>query len=99
MYITIRKEFFKEFFINNGTEYACAVDMNNIKVHKKFDSAMKYHQKFFEEFRNKYGEFITNSPRIIWEGKNMITTEFVTMRGNGTVYRTLLITTKKNYED
>ena len=68
MYITIRKEFFD----NNGTEYACAVDMNNIKVHKKFDSAMEYHQKFFEEFRSNYGEFITNSPQIIWEGKNMI---------------------------
>ena len=95
MYITIRKEFFD----NNGTEYACAVDMNNIKVHKKFDSAMKYHQKFFDEFRSNYEKFITNSPQIICEGNNMIMTEFATMTGNGTRYRTLLITIKKNYED
>ena len=94
MYITIRKEFFN----SNGTEYACAVDVNNIKVHKKFDSAMEYHQKFFEEFRSIYGKFIINSPQIIWEGKNMITTEFVTTTENGTRYRTLLITIKKNYE-
>ncbi len=95
MYITIRKEFFD----NNGIEYACAVDMNNIKVHKKFDSAMEYHQKFFEDFKKNYGAFITNSPQIICEGKNMIMSEFHTQTGNGTKYRTLLITTKKNYED
>ena len=95
MYITIRKDFFDK----DCTEYACAVDVNNIKVHKKFDSAMEYHQKFFEEFRSNYGKFITNSPQIIWEGKNMIMTEFATRTGNGTKYRTLLITIKKNYED
>ena len=95
MYITIRKEF----FINKSTEYACAVSMNDIKVHKKFNSAMEYHQKFFEEFNSKHGESIVNSPQIICEGKNMITTEFVTMTSNGTRYRTLLITIKKNYED
>lgn len=95
MYITIHKEFFN----NNGIEYACAVDVNNIKVHKKFDSAMEYHQNFLDEFRDKYGKYITNSPHIICEGKNMITTEFATVTGNGTRYRTLLITIKKNYED
>ena len=44
MYITIHEGF----FINNGIE--CAVDIvaNDIKIHKKFDSAMKYHQKFLE---------------------------------------------------
>ena len=99
MYITIRKKFFKEFFINNGTEYACAVDMNDIKVHKKFDSAMEYHKKFAEEFRSKYGESIIDSPMTICEGKKMIMTEFGTMMGNGTRYRTLLVTIKKNYED
>lgn len=95
MYITIRKAF----FINNGTEYACAVDMNDIKVHKKFDSAKKYHQDFLDEFRNKYGKYITNSPHIICEGKDTIMTEITTTIKDGTKYRTLLITIKKNYED
>ena len=71
MYITICKKFYD----NNGIEYSCAVDIDDIKVHKKFDSAMKYHQKFLEEFCNKYGESITNSPQIVCDGKNMIITE------------------------
>lgn len=54
---------------------------------------MKYHQMFLEEFCNKYEESITNSPQIIWEGKNMIITK------KGARHRTLLITIKKNYED
>ena len=89
MYITIHEGF----FINNGIE--CAVDIvaNDIKVHKKFDSAMKYHQKFLEEFSIKYGESIANSPKIVCEGKNMIVTE------KGAIHRILLTTNKKNYED
>ena len=95
MYITIHEGF----FINNGIE--CAVDFatNDIKVHKKFDSAMKYHQKFLDEFFNKYGESITNSPKIVCEGKNMIMTEFIIVTEKGARHRTLLITIKKNYED
>ena len=62
MYITIHEGF----FINNDIE--CAVDFatNDIKV-----------QKFLEEFCNKYGESITNSPQIVCDGKNMIITEFI----------------------
>ena len=88
MYITIHEGF----FINNGIE--CAVDFatNDIKVHKKFDSAMKYHQNFLEES-------ITNSPKIICEGKNMIVTEFVIVTEKGAIHRILLTTIKKNYED
>ena len=95
MYITIHEGF----FINNGIE--CSVDFatNDIKVHKKFDSAMKYHQKFLEEFCNKYGESITNSPQIVCDGKNMIMTEFIIVTEKGARHRTLLITIKKNYED
>lgn len=95
MYITIHEGF----FINNGIE--CAVDFatNDIKVHKKFDSAMKYHQKFLEEFFNKYGESITNSPQIVCDGKNMIMTEFIIVTEKGSRHRILLITIKKNYED
>ena len=95
MYITIHEGF----FINNGIECAVEIDANGIKVHKKFDSAMKYHQKFLEEFCNKYGEFITNSPKIVCVGKNMIVTEFVIVTEKGSRHRTLLITIKKNYED
>ena len=64
---------------NIDNDIKCAVDIaaNDIKVHKKFDSSMKYHQMLFEEFCNKYGESITNSSQIIWEGKNMIITEKV----------------------
>ena len=89
MYITIHEGF----FINNGIE--CAVDFatNDIKVHKKFDSTMKYHQKFLEEFSIKYGESIANSPKIVCEGKNMIVTE------KGAIHRILLTTIKNNYED
>ena len=73
MYITIHEGF----FINNDIE--CAVDFatNDIKVHKKFDSTMKYHQKFLEEFCNKYGDSITNSLQIVCDDKNMIITEFI----------------------
>ena len=95
MYITIHEGF----FINNGIECAVEIDANGIKVHKKFDSAMKYHQKFLEEFCNKYGEFITNSPQIVCVGKNMIVTEFVIVTEKGSRHRTLLTTIKKNYED
>ena len=95
MYITIHEGF----FINNGIE--CNVDFatNDIKVYKKFDSAKKYHQDFLDEFRDKYGKYITNSPHIICEGKDIIMTEINTTIKDGTKYRTLLITIKKNYED
>ena len=83
MYITICKKFYD----NNGIEYSCAVDIDDIKVHKKF------------EFRDKYGKYITNSPHIICEGKDTIMTEIATTIKDGTKYRTLLITIKKNYED
>ena len=33
MYITICKKFYD----NNGIEYSCAVDIDDIKVYKKFD--------------------------------------------------------------
>ena len=56
MYITICKKFYD----NNGIEYSCAVDIDDIKVYKKFDSAKKYHQDFLDEFRDKYGKYITN---------------------------------------
>lgn len=95
MYITIHEEF----FINNGIERAVDIVANDIKIHKKFDSAMKYHQNFLEEFCNKYGESITNSPKIVCEGKNMIVTEFVIVTEKGAIHRILLTTIKKNYED
>ena len=95
MYITICKKFYD----NNGIEYSCADDIDDIKVHKKFDSAKKYHQDFLDEFRDKYGKYITNSPHIICEGKDTIMTEIITTIKDGTRYRTLLITIKKNYED
>ena len=95
MYITIHEGF----FINNGIECEVDIDANGIKVHKKFDSAMKYHQKFLEEYCNKYGELITNSPKIVCVGKNIIVTEFVIVTEKGARHRILLTTIKKNYED
>lgn len=95
MYITIHEGF----FINNGIECEVDIDANGIKVHKKFDSAMKYHQKFLEEFCNKYGKSITNSPKIVCVGKNMIVTEFIIVTEKGARHRILLTTIKKNYED
>ena len=89
MYITIHEGF----FINNGIECEVDIDANGIKVHKKFDSAMKYHQKFLEEYSRKYRELITNSPKIVCVGKNIIVTE------KGARHRILLTTIKKNYED
>ena len=82
MYITIHEGF----FINNDIE--CAVDFatNDIKVHKKFDSTKKYHHDFLDEFRDKYGKYITNSPHIICEGKDTIMTEITTIIKDGTKY-------------
>ena len=95
MYITIHEGF----FINNDIECAADFATNDIKVHKKFDSTMKYHQKFLEEFCNKYGDSITNSLQIVCDCKNMIITEFIIVTYKGARHRTLLITIKNNYED
>ena len=86
---------------NIDNDIECAVDFatNDIKVHKKFDSTMKYHQKFLEEFCNKYVDSITNSLQIVCDDKNMIITEFMIVTEKGARHRTLLITIKNNYED
>lgn len=96
MYITIRKDFFDK----DGTEYACAVDVNNIKVHKKFEEAVKFHEKVLAERKKNFAGFITNDPMVVAAKKNKaIVTIVEYTTGNGNNYKIVYQTTYKNYSN